>query len=129
MTKQAKYISRVLIESPYYVGLCKTNAQFKSELERLGVDKNTWSEWVPSDKDGRVHSLYSKDGKPICLVCIKHKKNISRVSVIGLIIHEAVHIWQHIREDINEESPSKEFEAYSIQQIAQELIIAYYGDF
>lgn len=40
----------------------------------------------------------------------------------GLVIHEAVHIWQEIRTMMNEKEPSIEFEAYSIQRIAQDLM-------
>ncbi|MEG2114568.1 MAG: hypothetical protein RRZ38_11845 [Hafnia sp.] len=40
----------------------------------------------------------------------------------GLIVHEAVHIWQEIKMMMNEASPSIEFEAYSIQRISQDLM-------
>jgi len=49
----------------------------------------------------------------------------SGVERVGLIVHEAMHIWRAMRESIGEHSPSAEFEAYSIQSIAQNLIAAY----
>lgn len=43
----------------------------------------------------------------------------------GLLLHEAVHIWQELKEKMGEESPSVEFEAYSIQALAQDLFELY----
>lgn len=45
--------------------------------------------------------------------------------VADLLIHEATHIWQDIREGIGEEKPSSEFEAYAMQNISAELFAAY----
>lgn len=43
------------------------------------------------------------------------------VEIHGLLLHESVHVWQRIRQRMGEHNPSKEFEAYSIQAIAQDL--------
>lgn len=43
------------------------------------------------------------------------------VDIHGLLLHEAVHVWQRIRQRMGEKEPSIEFEAYSIQRIAQDL--------
>ncbi|MFZ5669116.1 MAG: hypothetical protein ACOY4K_06455 [Pseudomonadota bacterium] len=48
----------------------------------------------------------------------------TRGELIGLIVHEATHVWQFVRHHMNEASPSKEFEAYAMQAIAQSLIEA-----
>ena len=124
---KSKYISRILIETPYDIFLCKSNAQFKSELEQRNISKKLWPDWVTPGRDGTLHIFLGNDNNIIGMaVCIKSKKNIPKASIIGLIIHESVHIWQKIKEDINEKDPSYEFEAYSIQRIAQELITAYF---
>lgn len=39
--------------------------------------------------------------------------------------HEATHIWQKCKVHLGESFPSPEFEAYSIQNITQSLIMAY----
>lgn len=43
------------------------------------------------------------------------------VEIHGLLLHESVHVWQRIRQRMGEHNPSTEFEAYSIQAIAQDL--------
>lgn len=43
------------------------------------------------------------------------------VEIHGLLLHEDVHVWQRIRQRMGEREPSIEFEAYSIQRIAQDL--------
>lgn len=48
-----------------------------------------------------------------------------QIEVYGLLLHEAVHVWQRIRELMGEREPSTEFEAYSIQSIAQDLFEMY----
>ena len=47
--------------------------------------------------------------------------NWDLIQIHGLLLHEAVHIWQEVKLRMGEESPSSEFEAYSVQAIAQDL--------
>ncbi|GEA69115.1 hypothetical protein PA3_32730 [Acinetobacter pittii] len=47
------------------------------------------------------------------------------IEVYGLLLHEAVHVWQKIKKLMGEREPSVEFEAYSIQAIAQDLFEMY----
>ncbi|MFP0263750.1 hypothetical protein [Acinetobacter pittii] len=47
------------------------------------------------------------------------------IEVYGLLLHEAVHVWQKVRKLMGEKEPSSEFEAYSIQAIAQHLFEMY----
>ncbi|WP_312057387.1 hypothetical protein [Acinetobacter courvalinii] len=47
------------------------------------------------------------------------------IEVHGLLLHEAVHLWPQVRVLMGEREPSSEFEAYSIQAIAQDLFEMY----
>ncbi|CRX65494.1 hypothetical protein ABTF02_10115 [Acinetobacter baumannii] len=49
----------------------------------------------------------------------------NHIEVYGLLLHEAVHVWQKIKKLMGEREPSSEFEAYSIQAIAQDLFKMY----
>lgn len=61
----------------------------------------------------------------IALSC-KVQNHCSAIEIAGLLIHEAVHVWQAYAHDvINEKDPSSEQEAYAIQGISQELLAEY----
>lgn len=47
------------------------------------------------------------------------------IEIYGLLLHEAVHVWQKVKKLMGENEPSSEFEAYSIQAIAQDLFKMY----
>ena len=113
-----KWIDRCIIESPIYIALCTSEKDFKKEMKRLEV--NNPPDWIVDDKGGKVHLLQQASGKKTAIVCVRKHKD--RIEMDGLLIHEAVHVWQEIKDDLNEHNPSPEFEAYSIQIIAQRLI-------
>jgi len=118
-----KWVKRALVESPYCIGLCQKESHFKKELKRIKVPPEMWPKWIRKG-NATVHFFEKGDSNDkFCLVCIE--KGGKRYQTYGLLIHEAVHVWQRIRKALNEKRPSKEFEAYSIQMIAQCLIAAY----
>lgn len=131
MVGKIKYVDRVLFVSPCCIGLCTSKAQFLKELKRLKLNEYAF-EWMSDDCNGKTHFLENKStGGKICIVCIdavirngSKKSTLKGPALYGLIVHEAVHVWQAIRDDIGEENPSAEFEAYSIQAISQRLMEA-----
>lgn len=60
----------------------------------------------------------------MAIVHIKESER-SLIEIHGLLLHEAVHIWQQVRKRMGEREPSTEFEAYSIQTISQDLFEMY----
>ena len=125
MKKGVQWLDRSLVISPYSFGLCRNEKDFQKELKRLKVPANQWSEWVTEGADGTTHFFEKVGGKGLCcIVCIVSRNKAKRDVVIGLLVHEAVHIWQAIKEEMRETKPSKEFEACSIAHISQELIEA-----
>ena len=67
---------------------------------------------------------YYDNGKQ-CIVHLGDCSERALIEVHGLLLHEAVHIWQRVKALMGEKEPSKEFEAYSIQRIALDLFNMY----
>ena len=65
-----------------------------------------------------------KTGESQILVTIKRNDEALKdwLPLVGLITHEAIHIWQSIKKDIGEQNPSSEFEAYYIQSLTQQML-------
>jgi hypothetical protein len=105
---------------PHYYGFCPDEAAWKRELKRLGVPNEPY----PTSA-GRCTTLENAKDKNHCSIVTISDEKQPALQKVGLIVHEAMHIWRAIRESIGEHSPSQEFEAYSIQMITQNLIAAY----
>jgi hypothetical protein len=121
------YCDRAIVESPIFYCLVLSEKAYHAECERLGVKRGDWGDWLASDHaHATANHLKDREGKPICIVCLGSREGRMEVQVYGLLIHEAVHIFQRICSYIGERAPSAEFEAYSIQRIAQELIHSYH---
>lgn len=116
--KKPKWLERATTVSPY-LALCGSKKEFADTLAHLKVKD------APPFvmKDATTHT-FNSDGNTACVVCFSFEDaaNHQLVECIGLLIHEATHVWQQMRDDMGEKNPSSEFEAYSMQAIAQRLI-------
>lgn len=121
-----KWLDRELIRNPFYMCLCKDEKSFHRAMRHLKIAK-PWAQWVTDGKDARVHWVESNQGKQCVIICVKGWRKRTRIEIDGLLIHESVHIWQWIKSELNESEPSKEFEAYSVQHLAQTLIEAFHA--
>lgn len=118
------WCSRSLVIAPVYFGLCITEDAFQKQLKKLGVKRETWPKF--SYSHATTHFFEKPDGKRCVIVCISDWKERSGIQIAALLVHEAVHIWQEIRDVLGEKQPSSEFEAYSIQSISQELMDSFH---
>lgn len=119
------WINKSIMTSSHYIGLCTSPRQFEIELKRLKVLPSKWPEFTKTKTSACVHFLQKNDSKKIAIVCIYKNSERKYIETVGLIVHEACHIWQAICREIGELEPSNEFEAYAIQHIAQGLLKAY----
>ena len=117
------WCDRNLIQSPLYVALCLSEKKYLKEVKRMGI-KNP-PPWIKTAHADATANFFTRDGKESVIVCLRNHENHTGVEVAALLVHEAVHIWQAVRDIIGETSPSSEFEAYSVQQISLELMWAY----
>lgn len=105
---------------PYWYGFCPDEAAWKRECKRLGIVGTPY----PTADAHCLHLENAKDVNKCTLVTVSHEKKPAIV-VLGVIVHEAMHVWRQMRLDIGEREPSSEFEAYSMQFISMQLIYAY----
>lgn len=119
-----KWLRRDLIVGPY-LALALSEADFHKAMGHCKVPQKEWPEWVKDGADATAHVLTNPDGGTVSIVCMRTYPNITPIQIAGILVHEAVHVWQHFCKRIGEDDPSFEFEAYSIQSIAQALMQAY----
>lgn len=117
------WLSRHSMPSLPFLRLCLDQADFDKALKSLNKPSEPW---LSPGFPGRVHTFENKDTYA-CIVCIDATRpGLTYEQVAGLIVHEAVHVWQCYRDDvINDRAPSRECEAYVIQNVVQTLLEAY----
>ena len=114
-----------LIDSPIEYFLCSTEKIFKKMLRKIGLPKKQWPDFILNAQSNATTHFFSNGGETIAIVCIRTDRNKDIKQTHALLCHEAVHIWQEIKEDIGEKNPGWELEAYAIQGISQELFYEY----
>ena len=126
-TINKNWADRGIVYSPIKYGLFITEDSYRKQLKEIEYDSWNEEEFIPKGFWAVVNTFEEKNGTQACFVCLDYErcKTIKPHQVYALIVHEAVHIWQRIKKSLNEKSPSKEFEAYSMQNICEELFYLY----
>ncbi len=107
---------------PVFIGFCPSEAAWKREMKRMKVKGEPYP-----DSPGRC-TVFTHENKTCVLVTLSDNAEqiASRLEIAGLLCHEGVHVWQAVREAMNDPGqPSVEFEAYSVQAIFQGLYQAW----
>ena len=93
---------------------------YRKALKKLGCEPH------PTPNSDACVELFCVNNTDVCLFSIDEDlvDSSSDVAVIGMVTHEAVHIFQFMCADVGEKDPSPEFEAYTIQAITQHLLWA-----
>lgn len=121
---KTKWLDRRIAHPGPYLCLCTSDEQYQRALKECRV--KPVDEWIKNTySDATVHHLNNDKGESVCVVCIRPKESTTAIEIAGLLVHEAVHIWQEYCSRIGERSPGREQEAYGIQAISQELLQAY----
>lgn len=110
---------RIALPGPF-LALALSQEEFDSLLRHCGQQPG-----VPLVKNERSHAtthvLTSSKGLA-CIVALRGWETRSGIEIAGLLVHEAVHVWQEYAAGMGEHTPGVEQEAYAIQSIAQELM-------
>ena len=114
---------RVAAPGPYLT-LVTSQDEFDAALRHFKMPLGT--PYLSSARaDATVHLFDNRRGESVAVVALGDTTGRSSVEIAGLLVHEAVHIWQAHRENIGETHPGREQEAYAVQGIAQELMAEY----
>lgn len=70
-------------------------------------------------------TYFDDEGTRVCIVEVGNLARFTVAEAHATIVHEAVHVHQQIMQRMQEDSPSCEFEAYSVQQVVVDLLSAY----
>lgn len=118
---QIRWLDRRVSAPGPYLALCLSEEEFEAAMGHLRV-KNP-NRWISTPQaNATSHHLSNDDGSLACVVCIGEWKERNPIEVAGLLVHEAVHVWQEYCLFYGETNPGREQEAYGVQAIAQELM-------
>ena len=115
-----RYLTRTWIEGSQLV-LCTNEQQFKRVLTKT---KQKDDLFLDEGALAITHN-FKHENDSICVVCMPIYLDMDAADVIGLLVHEAVHVWQFHCEYIGETKPGDEQEAYCIQAITTFLFRDY----
>lgn len=116
-----KWLDRRIAAPGPYLALCLTEKSFAKALDHCGIKERV--NFVRSEHShATTHICTNQKSETVCIVTIRDWKGREPIEVAGLLIHEAVHVWQEYCKSIGETNPATEQEAYGIQSIAQELM-------
>ncbi|EJB8464308.1 hypothetical protein RGO85_003495 [Acinetobacter baumannii] len=96
-----------------------TLARSQLHMDLLFEDMNKVDKFLSIEGAAAQVDFYSDGAYAVVQLGDTSERNL--IEVYGLLLHEAVHVWQKIKKLMGEREPSSEFEAYSIQAIAQDL--------
>lgn len=126
ITSNDIWCSRQIMESPIYYGICTNEKMFRKQCRSIGIPVKDIPDYMANERaDATVHFMEARKGRAAAIVCVSPNNKYTKLELYALLVHEATHIWQRIRRHICEDSPSDEFEAYSIQRISLELMSNY----
>ena len=123
MPKPITWLDRRISAPGPYLCLCLTEGEFLDAMKQLRC--YSFGSWVTEGSDATTHHLANGNGARVCVVAVSNLEDRSGIEIAGILVHEAVHVWQEYCNQINEISPGSEQEAYAIQAIAQELMEDY----
>ena len=120
-----KWLPRDLISGPH-LALVLSERDFHRAMGHMKVPMGQRGSWVRTPQaDATTHMLEHPERGIACVVALRVREGITGIQIAAMLVHEAVHIFQEWCLHYGEQRPSSEFEAYSIQTIAQRLMYSY----
>ena len=122
--KKERWLERELMGGPYLC-LCLSEGDFHAAIADMGQKHR--DDWISNEQsDATAHHLVHPETHELCcIVCMRLRPDSTAMGICGLLVHEAVHVFQQWCDHIGETNPGRESEAYGIQRIAQRLMASY----
>ncbi len=121
-THKLKWLDMQMTAQHPLLTLCLTEEAFNATLKKIKAQHRPW---IPHDRaDACVHAFDTNNGLAT-VVCLNGWKDEDVETVLGILVHEATHVWQEYADSIGEENPGREQEAYAIQGISQALFVEF----
>ena len=119
--KKPKWLPRHISAPAPYMCLCLSEDEYLAAFDHMGVKPR--DEWIKTPQaHATTHFLRNKRNDRAVVGCLSGYEDRTPIEVVGLIIHEVVHIWQEWCAYYGETHPASEQEAYAIQQLSQTLM-------
>lgn len=119
-----RWLDRRIAPPGPYLTLCLTEDEFLAAMRHCKITHPP--AWLKSPTaNATTHMLTNNKGEAVCIITMRDWEGRDPIEVAGLLVHEAVHVWQEYAERIGEHTPGSEQEAYAIQAVAQELMAEY----
>lgn len=115
-----RWLDRHIAAPGPFLTLCLSENEFQQAMRILGIKRHNG--WINPSADATTHIYTNKESRLCCIVCLNDFAGRDPIKVAGLLVHEAVHVWQAYAERIGEDLPGIEQEAYAVQAISQELM-------
>ena len=96
-------------------------AQAESFCEQTGIDLRQLGTLPGS---GQV-ATFTKDGEWLTILRMRPNDN-TNAGVLALLVHECVNVVQHLMDNIDENKPSREFQARLTEEVFTNLMQAYF---
>jgi hypothetical protein len=105
-----------------FYGFCPDESSWNAQMKRMKVDVKKH----PYPTSAGRCTTFQKDGAVCCIVTIGDDiDGRCPTGIMGLLVHESVHVYQTALDDMGEEKASPEMEAYAVQFIFLRLLDAY----
>lgn len=115
-----RWLDRVTVRAPHMI-LCLSEAEYLRAARRCKLQSP--AAWMDEASQQAVVHAWESAGTLTCVVCL-HPDALTAdpIEVACVLVHESVHIFQRLCDSIGEDKPSREFEAYSIERISEQLM-------
>ena len=115
---KTNWLSReVAAQGPHLV-LCLSPKELADACADVGAPPQDWPQ-----SNATTITIDQPGQDPVCIVVLTiGQDEYTGVEIAGILIHEAVHVWQEYLRSIGENEPSSEMEAYGIQNISYTLM-------